>query len=168
MGWLMGIMYRLPPASTSPSIQGSITIIRGFHVVLHFLPCKVGLITPTGLLHALILWFIRQDGPKLLVSLHRGEQWFWVLMLIRSFDRVHILGKLTVEDMGMVIKRTNTIRTVAGFISTMESPASSCSIVMSNKSIYFVCYSHDSNCYPSSISHLCSCAFTQTVSLVSI
>jgi hypothetical protein len=80
----MGIMSRLPPASTSPSIQGPIPIIRSFHVVLHFLPCKVRSIIPTGLLHALILRFTRQDGPKLLVSLLRGEQWFSVLMLIPS------------------------------------------------------------------------------------
>jgi len=33
---------------------------------------------------------------------------------------VHILGKLTVEDTGMVIKRRDIIRAVAGFISTID------------------------------------------------
>jgi hypothetical protein len=76
MDWPMGIMSRLPPASTSPSIQGFIAAIRSFHVVLHFLPCKVRSIIPTGLLYRLILRFIRQDGPKLLVSLHQGNSSF--------------------------------------------------------------------------------------------
>jgi hypothetical protein len=74
-------------------------------------------------------------------------------MLIPSFDRVHILGKLTVEDTGMMIKRKVTIRTVAGFISTMESFASSRNIVTSNKSILLSLLLH-SDCYRSSISSM--------------